>query len=57
MPWIVANIQDGECHYIHNYLNDVIEKNRDKEKEQIEKLNKKFVEIEMMSNPGKYGRK
>ena len=43
MEFIVQNIQDGECHYVDNYIKHNIEPKRKEEAEEIEKLKYEFT--------------
>ena len=43
MEWIVQNIQDGECHYVDNYIKHTIEPKRNEEAELMEKLKDEFL--------------
>ena len=45
VEWIVENIQDGECHYVQKYIDDVIVKKRKRESSKTEKLENMLNEI------------
>ena len=42
MKWIVEHIQQGECHYVQKYMDNVIEKQRKEEENKIKILAYKF---------------
>ena len=45
MEWIAKNIQDGECHYAHDYIQEVIEKKRVQETKREKHLKNLFTKI------------
>ena len=45
MDWIVEKIQDGECHYVQKYIDDVIENKRKRESSKTKKLKDMLNEI------------
>ena len=46
MEWMVKHIQQGECHYVEKYINEVIEKKRDSMLYKIQEMEKLFDELE-----------